>query len=206
VINALMPAEVSSIVVDEDSHAMDLVVDEENLAQAIGRTGQNVRLATELTGWTLNLMTETESAEKQQQEAESVKSLFMAKLDVDEEVAEILVQEGFSTLEEVAYVPINEMLEIEAFDEDTVNELRARARNALLTQAIASEEQVETMAQDLLGLEGMDDQTARVLASKGIHTQEDLADLAVDDLVELTQMDAERAKQLIMTARAPWFA
>jgi N utilization substance protein A len=206
VINALMPAEVSSIVVDEDSHAMDIVVDEENLAQAIGRTGQNVRLATELTGWTLNLMTETESAEKHQIEAESVKSLFMAKLDVDDEVADILVQEGFSTLEEVAYVPITEMLEIEAFDEDTVNELRARARNALLTQAIASEEQVETMAQDLLGLEGMDDQTARVLASNGIHTQEDLADLAVDDLVELTQMDAERAKQLIMTARAPWFA
>jgi N utilization substance protein A len=151
-------------------------------------------------------MTETESAEKHQIEAESVKSLFMAKLDVDDEVADILVQEGFSTLEEVAYVPITEMLEIEAFDEDTVNELRARARNALLTQAIASEEQVETMAQDLLGLEGMDDQTARVLASNGIHTQEDLADLAVDDLVELTQMDAERAKQLIMTARAPWFA
>lgn len=205
VINALMPAEVSSIVVDEDTHSMDVVVDEENLAQAIGRTGQNVRLATELTGWTLNLMTESESAEKQQQEAADVKSLFMAKLDVDEEVAEILVQEGFSTLEEVAYVPINEMLEIEAFDEDTVNELRARARNALLTQAIASEEQVETMAQDLLSLQGMDDQTARVLAAKGIHTQEDLADLAVDDLVELTQMDSERAKQLIMTARAPWF-
>jgi len=165
-----------------------------------------VRLATELTGWTLNLMTESESAEKQEQEAASVKDLFMSKLDVDEEVAEILVGEGFSTLEEVAYVPINEMLEVEAFDEDTVNELRARARNALLTQAIASEERVETMAQDLLGLDGMDDQTARVLAAKGIHTQEDLADLAVDDLVELTQMDAERAKQLILTARAPWFA
>ncbi|MFN8753319.1 MAG: helix-hairpin-helix domain-containing protein, partial [Betaproteobacteria bacterium] len=191
---------------DEDTHSMDVVVDEENLAQAIGRTGQNVRLATELTGWTLNLMTESESAEKQEQEAASVKDLFMSKLDVDEEVAEILVGEGFSTLEEVAYVPINEMLEVEAFDEDTVNELRARARNALLTQAIASEERVETMAQDLLGLDGMDDQTARVLAAKGIHTQEDLADLAVDDLVELTQMDAERAKQLILTARAPWFA
>lgn len=205
VINALMPAEVSSIVVDEDTHSMDVVVDEENLAQAIGRMGQNVRLATDLTGWSLNLMTEIESAEKQQQEAAGVMSLFMSKLDVDEEIAEILVQEGFSTLEEVAYVPMNEMLDIEAFDEDTVNELRARARDAVLTQAIASEEQVETMAQDLLGLEGMDDQTAIVLATKGIHTQEDLADLAVDDLVELTQMDSERAKQLIMTARAPWF-
>ncbi|MBX9632083.1 MAG: transcription termination factor NusA [Burkholderiales bacterium] len=206
VINALMPAEVSSIVVDEDSHSMDIVVDEDNLAQAIGRNGQNVRLASELSGWELNIMTETESNEKQQTEMESVKSLFIQKLDVDEEVAEILVQEGFNTLEEVAYVPINEMNEIEAFDEDTVNELRSRARNALLNQAIASEEQVENVAQDLLTLEGMDDQTARVLAAKGVHTQDDLADLAVDDLVELTGMDAERAKQLIMTARAPWFA
>jgi len=206
VINALMPAEVSSIVVDEDSHAMDIVVDEDNLAQAIGRNGQNVRLASELSGWELNIMTETESNEKQQTEMEKVKELFIQKLDVDEEVAEILVQEGFNTLEEVAYVPINEMNEIEAFDEDTVNELRSRARNAILTQQIASEEQVENVAQDLLTLEGMDDQTARVLAAKGVHTQDDLADLAVDDLVELTGMDAERAKQLIMTARAPWFA
>ena len=206
VINALMPAEVSSIVVDEDSHSMDIVVDEENLAQAIGRSGQNVRLASDLSGWELNIMTESESHEKQQTEMESVKSLFIQKLDVDEEVAEILVQEGFNTLEEVAYVPITEMNEIEAFDEDTVNEIRSRARNALLNQAIASEEQVETVAQDLLTLEGMDDQTARVLATKGVHTQDDLADLAVDDLVELTGMDAERAKQLIMTARAPWFA
>lgn len=205
VINALMPAEVSSIVVDEEKHAMDIVVDEENLAQAIGRNGQNVRLASDLAGWELNIMTETESTAKQQQETSKVRELFMEKLDVDEEVAEILVQEGFNTLEDVAYVPINEMLEIEAFDEDTVNELRARARNAILTQEIASEEQVESMAQDLLTLEGMDDQTARLLASKGVHTQEDLADLAVDDLVELTAMDAERAKQLIMTARAPWF-
>ncbi len=206
VINALMPAEVVSIVVDEDSHAMDVVVDEDNLAQAIGRAGQNVRLASELSGWEINLMTETESKSKVEEESLRNRQLFIDKLDVDEEVADILVQEGFNTLEEVAYVPLNEMLDIEAFDEDTVNELRARARNALLTQAIASEEQVETMAQDLLGLEGMDDQTARVLAAKGVHTQEDLADLAVDDLVELTGMDAERAKQLIMTARAPWFA
>jgi N utilization substance protein A len=206
VINALMPAEVVSIVVDEDSHAMDVVVDEDNLAQAIGRAGQNVRLASELSGWEINLMTETESKSKVEEESLRNRQLFIDKLDVDEEVAGILVDEGFNTLEEVAYVPLNEMLDIEAFDEDTVNELRARARNALLTQAIASEEQVETMAQDLLGLEGMDDQTARVLAAKGVHTQEDLADLAVDDLVELTGMDAERAKQLIMTARAPWFA
>jgi N utilization substance protein A len=206
VINALMPAEVSSIVVDEDSHSMDIVVDEDNLAQAIGRNGQNVRLASELSGWELNIMTETESNEKQQTEMEKVKALFIQKLDVDEEVAEILVQEGFNTLEEVAYVPITEMNEIEAFDEETVNELRSRARNAILTQQIASEEQVENVAQDLLTLEGMDDQTARVLAAKGVHTQDDLADLAVDDLVELTGMDAERAKQLIMTARAPWFA
>jgi N utilization substance protein A len=202
VINALMPAEVTSIVVDEDSHSMDVVVGEDNLAQAIGRTGQNVRLASELTGWEINLMSETESQSKQQEEVDRIRQLFMNALDVDEEVADILVQEGFNTLEEVAYVPIAEMLEIEALDEDTVNELRSRARNALLTQAIASEEQVD----DLLGLEGMDDQTARVLAGKGVHTQEELADLAVDDLVELTGMDAERAKQLIMTARAPWFA
>jgi N utilization substance protein A len=181
---------------------MDVVVGEDNLAQAIGRTGQNVRLASELTGWEINLMSETESNSRQQEEVDRIRQLFMGALDVDEELADILVQEGFNTLEEVAYVPIGEMLEIESFDEDTVNELRSRARNALLTQAIASEEQVD----DLLGLEGMDDQTARVLAGKGVHTQEELADLAVDDLVELTGMDAERAKQLIMTARAPWFA
>jgi N utilization substance protein A len=205
VINALMPAEVVSIVVDEDSHSMDVVVDEDNLAQAIGRSGQNVRLASELSGWEINLMTEAESNQKQEAETGLVKQLFIEKLDVDEEVAEILVQEGFNTLEEVAYVPIGEMLEIEALDEDTVNELRSRARNALLTQAIASEEKVESEARDLLALEGMDDQTARLLAAKGVHTQEDLADLAVDDLVELADMDPERAKQLIMTARAPWF-
>ena len=206
VIGALAPANVQSIVVDEEKHAMDVVVDEENLAIAIGRGGQNVRLASELTGWRINIMTAEESAAKQAEESDGIRKLFVDKLDVDEEVADILIAEGFTSLEEVAYVPMQEMLEIEAFDEDTVNELRARARNALLTQAIASEEQVETMAQDLLGLEGMDDQTARVLAAKGVHTQEELADLAVDDLVELTGMDAERAKQLIMTARAPWFA
>jgi N utilization substance protein A len=206
VINALAPAEVSSIVVDEDRHSMDIVVDEDNLAQAIGRSGQNVRLASELTAWELNIMTEEESQKKSEEESAAVKSLFMEKLDVDEEVADILVQEGFNTLEEVAYVPINEMLEIEQFDEDTVNELRSRSRNALLMQAIASEEKVEEVASDLQALEGMDEQTARMLAAKGIHTQEELAELALDDLVELTGMEAERAKKLIMAARAPWFA
>ena len=206
VINALAPAEVSKITVDEESHSMDVVVDEENLAQAIGRNGQNVRLASELTQWELNIMTEEESQKKNDEEGTVVRKVFMEKLDVDEEVANILIQEGFTTLEEVAYVPLNEMLEIESFDEDTVNELRSRARNALLVEAIASEEHVENVAVDLLTLDGMDNETARVLAAKGVTTQEELADLAVDDLVELTGIDVERAKQLIMTARAPWFA
>ena len=206
VINALAPAEVSKITVDEESHSMDVVVDEENLAQAIGRNGQNVRLASELSGWELNIMTEAESEKKNEVEFATVKTLFMERLDVDEEVAGILIQEGFTTLEEVAYVPLNEMLEIESFVEATVNELRSRARNALLVEAIASEEQVENVASDLLSLDGMDNETARVLAGKGVTTQEELADLAVDDLIELTGIDAERAKQLIMTARAPWFA
>ena len=206
VINALAPAEVSKITVDEESHSMDVVVDEENLAQAIGRNGQNVRLASELTQWELNIMTEEESQKKNDEEGTVVRKVFMERLDVDEEVANILIQEGFTTLEEVAYVPLNEMLEIESFDEDTVNELRSRARNALLVEAIASEEHVENVAVDLLTLDGMDNETARVLAAKGVTTQEELADLAVDDLVELTGIDVERAKQLIMTARAPWFA
>ncbi len=206
VINALAPAEVSKITVDEEKHSMDIVVDEENLAQAIGRTGQNVRLASELTGWEINLMTLEESKKKSEEESATVRNVFMEKLDVDQEVADILVQEGFSTLEEVAYVPVAEMLEIEAFDEDTVNELRSRARNALLTQAIASEEKLEHDVEDLLTLEGMDNQTARLLAERGVITRENLADLAMDDLVEMTGIDAERAKQLIMTARAPWFA
>jgi len=205
VINALAPAEISSILVDEEKHSMDIVVDEDNLAQAIGRGGQNVRLASELTGWELNIMTMEESQAKNEEEFSVVRQLFMEKLDVDEEVADILVQEGFTTLEEVAYVPLTEMLEIESFDEQTVNELRTRARNALLTEAIVSEEKVENIAEDLLSLEGMDSQTARELAAKGVNTQEDLADLAVDDL-EMVDMDTERAKQLIMAARAPWFA
>lgn len=206
VINALAPAEVSRITVDEEKHSMDIVVDEDNLAQAIGRGGQNVRLASELTGWELNIMTEEESQQKSEEEFSGLRTLFMEKLDVDEELADVLVQEGFSTLEEVAYVPVTEMMEIEAFDEETVEELRSRARNSLLVQEIASEEQMENVASDLLNLEGMDGDTARQLASHGVTTQEDLADLAVDDLVELVEMDVERAKELIMTARAPWFA
>jgi len=206
VINALAPAEVVSIMVDEDNHSMDVVVEEENLAQAIGRNGQNVRLASELTGWELNIMTMEESSQKNEQEFSKVRDLFMDKLDVDAEVADILVQEGFNTLEEVAYVPLDEMLEIESLDEATVNELRSRARNALLTAAIVNEEQVEHNIEDLVKLEGMDEQTARVLASKGIGTQEQLADLAIDELVEQAGIDEELANQLIMAARAPWFA
>ena len=206
VINAMAPAEVSSIVVDEDAHSMDVVVDEEQLAQAIGRMGQNVRLASELTGWTLNILTIDEAAKKSEEEYTKTRQIFIEKLDVDEEVADILVQEGFGTLEEIAYVPMAEMSEIEAFDEDTINELRKRARAALLTDAIAKEEKVDEASADLLGMDGMDDETAHLLASKGVSTMDDLADLAVDDLVELTNMDVERAKTLIMTARAPWFA
>ncbi|MGB2832673.1 MAG: transcription termination factor NusA [Methylotenera sp.] len=205
VINAMSPAEVTSIVVDEDTHSMDVVVDEEQLALAIGRNGQNVRLASELTGWALNILTVDQAAQKNQDEFAGVTQLFMEKLDVDEEVAEILVQEGFSTLEEIAYVPLAEMNEIEAFDEDTIEELRKRARAALLTEAIAKEEKVEEAAEDLLTMEGMDDKTAHLLASKGVATMDDLAELAVDELVELTKIEAERAKTLIMTARAPWF-
>jgi len=206
VINALAPAEVTSIVVDEERHSMDVVVEEDNLAQAIGRGGQNVRLASELTGWEINLMTVEESSQKNEAEFAKVRDLFIAKLDVDEEVADILVQEGFNTLEEVAYVPLEEMLEIEALDEATVNELRSRARNALLTAAIVNEEQVEHGIEDLLKIDGMDQETARALSLKGVGTQEQLADLDGDELMEMTGMDAERANQLIMTARAPWFA
>ncbi|MCA3035006.1 MAG: transcription termination/antitermination protein NusA, partial [Rhodocyclaceae bacterium] len=206
VINALAPAEVSSIIVDEERHAMDVVVDEEQLAQAIGRGGQNVRLASELTGWQLNIMTEETASERRSTEQQSIQQLFIEKLDVDEEVANILIAEGFSNLEEVAYVPLSEMLEIEAFDEDTVNELRRRARDALVTAAIKSEESMETGSDDLLAMEGMDAETAHLLASKGVQTMADLADLAIDELTEMTGMEAERAKQLIMTARAPWFA
>ena len=205
VIGALAPAEVTSIVVDEEKHAMDVVVDEENLAIAIGRSGQNVRLASELTGWQINLMTEEESTRKQVEESARIKGLFMDKLDVDEEVADILLQEGFSTLEEVAYVPMNELLEIEAFDEDTVNELRNRARNALLVAAIVTEEQVEGVAADLLSVEGVTAELAATLADRGVRTRDDLADLAVDELSELTGIDDARARNIILAARAHWF-
>jgi N utilization substance protein A len=184
---------------------MDVVVDEDNLAIAIGRSGQNVRLASELTGWSINLMTVEESQKKSEEEHGSIRTLFMEKLDVDEEVANILIEEGFSTIEEIAYVPLNEMLEIEAFDEDTVNELRNRARNVLLTEAIVDEEQLENVADDLLNLEGMDKPLAAKLARASIRTRDNLADLAVDELVELSGIDDERAKNLITTARAHWF-
>ncbi len=206
VIGALAPADVSSILVDEEKHSMDVVVDEANLAIAIGRSGQNVRLASELTGWTINLMNEEESEKKQQEESAGIRSIFIEKLDVDEEVADILIQEGFSSLEEVAYVPINEMMEIESFDENTVNELRSRARNALLVQEIASEEKVEGVDPELLRLQGMDSALAAKLVESGVKTRDDLADLATDDLIEICAIDAERAKALIMKAREHWFA
>jgi N utilization substance protein A len=205
VINALAPAEVQSILVDEEKHAMDVVVDEENLAIAIGRSGQNVRLASELTGWELNLMSVEDSQHKQEAETGRLRTLFMDKLDVDEEMADILIGEGFTSLEEVAYVPISEMMEIESFDEDTVNELRSRSRNALLTEAIVREESVENVEEALLSLEGMDTEIASKLATHGITTRDALADLAGDELVELTGMDPAKAQDLIMKARAHWF-
>jgi N utilization substance protein A len=205
VINALAPAEVSSIVVDEDRHSMDVVVEEENLAQAIGRGGQNVRLASEMTGWELNIMTVGQAQDKHDQEFVKIRAIFMDKLDVDEEVADILVQEGFATLEEVAYVPVEEMLEIETFDEETVTELRSRARNALLNAALVSEEKLEHGIDGLLKLDGMSNELAEVLAAKGVNTQEQLADLDVDELVEISGLDGEKANSLIMAARAPWF-
>lgn len=205
VIGALAPAQVSSIVVDEERHAMDVVVDEENLAIAIGRSGQNVRLASELTGWQINIMTPEESAEKTEKEASSVRQLFIDKLDVDQEVADILIAEGFNTLEEVAYVPLSEMLEIDSFDEDTVNELRTRARDSLLTMQLAQEERVGEVSQDLRSLEGMTTELVAKLADNQVHTRDDLAELAVDELVEATQIDEETAKTLIMKAREHWF-
>ena len=205
VIGALAPANVSSIVVDEDKHSMDVVVDEDNLALAIGTGGRNVRLASELTGWQINIMSADESQQKAASERTGVRELFMHKLDVDQEVADILIDEGFTSVEEVAYVPINEMLEIAAFDEDTVNELRNRARNILLTEAIATEEKIEQTAEDLLSLEGMDHELAAKLADSGVHTREELAELAVDELVDATGVDEQRARDLILKARAHWF-
>ena len=206
VIGALAPANVSSILVDEERHAMDVVVEEDQLAVAIGRGGQNVRLASELTGWQINIMTSEESQSRLESERESVLRSFMDKLDVDQEVAEVLVDEGFSSLEEIAYVPLAEMLEIDAFDEDTVNELRTRARNALLTEEIAKEEKLETTAQDLLDLEGMTHDIAAKLADGRVFTRDDLAELAVDELVDLTALAESEASELIMKARAHWFA
>jgi N utilization substance protein A len=208
VINAMSPAEVESIVVDEDTGTMDVAVSEENLAQAIGRSGQNVRLASELTGWSINVMSTQEAADMHEQEAGAVIDVFVEQLAVDQEVAEILVEEGFTTLEEVAYVPLEEMSNIEGFDEEIAEELRARAKDALLTQAIASEEQLgeNEPAEDLLNMEGMDRHLAYILASREIITMEDLAEQAVEDLLDIEDMTEERAGELIMTARAPWFA
>ncbi|CFM78924.1 transcription termination factor NusA [Bordetella pertussis] len=204
VIGALAPANVESIVVDEDKHAMDVVVDEENLPKAIGAKGQNVRLASELTGWQINIMTPEESLNRQETERAALRATFMSKLDVDEEVADILIDEGFTGIEEIAYVPMQELLEIEAFDEDTINELRARARNALLTEAIAQEERLET-AQDLLELEGITPELAAKLAERQGHTRDDLAELSTDELAEIAGLQEEEASDLIMRARAHWF-
>lgn len=208
VINALAPAEVASIVVEEELQSMDVIVDESNLSQAIGRGGQNVRLASELTGWELNIMTYDEAQEKGAEETESAIKLFTETLDVDNNVAVVLAEEGFSTIDEVAYVPKTEMMAIEGFDEKIVDELRARARDALLTKAIAMEEKLSGANPDksLLEVEGMDELTARLLASHDINTQENLADLSVDELLEIEEIDEERARELIMAARAPWFA
>ena len=212
-INAMSPADVASIVVDEDTHAMDIAVAEDNLAQAIGRGGQNVRLASELTGWTLNIMTEEEAGQKQEAEMVDLLERFMGALDVDEDVAGVLIEEGFASLEEVAYVPLEEMLAIEGFDEEIVLELRNRAKDALLTQALASEEALEGAApaddlKALLDEQGQEGRLAFVLAKNGIVTQEDLAEQATDDLVELEELglDEAQASALIMAARAPWFA
>jgi N utilization substance protein A len=208
VINAMAPAEVASIVVDEENQAMDIAVEESNLSQAIGRGGQNVRLASELSGWELNVLTIEQAEQKSEEESGKILQRFMEKLDVGEDVAAILVHEGFSNIEEVAYVPESELLEIEEFDEDIVTEIRRRARDALLTQLIAREEVLDENApeEDLLQLEGMTERLAYRLAEKGVRSQEDLAELSVDELVEIDEMSEEEAAGLIMAARAPWFA
>lgn len=204
VIGALAPANIESILVDEDKHAMDVVVDEENLPKAIGARGQNVRLASDLTGWQINIMSPEESQNRQAQERDVLLAMFINKLDVDEEVAGILIDEGFTGLEEIAYVPLAELLEIEAFDEDTINELRNRARNALLTEAIVQEERVES-AQDLFNIDGMTNDLVAKLSEHGIHTRDELADLATDELAEMADLDETRAAEFIMAARAHWF-
>ena len=207
VINAMSPAEVAAIIVDEDAHAMDIAVGADNLAQAIGRGGQNVRLASQLTGWTLNVMTESDIQAKQQAETGDILRNFIEELEVDEELAQVLVDEGFTSLEEIAYVPLEEMLNIDGFDEDTVNELRARAKDRLLTKAIATEEKLADAhpAEDLLSLEGMDKDLAMELAVRGVITREDLAEQSIDDLLDIDGIDEDRAGKLIMAARAHWF-
>ena len=204
VIQALAPAEVESIYMDEDTNSMDVVVTEENLSRAIGRGGQNVRLASELTGWELNLMTDKDAAEKQDAEQQVLVERFMGLLDIDENIAIILAQEGFNNLEEIAYVPKQEILEIEEFDEELVDELRNRAQDYLLTSAIASHEEKEP-AEDLLNMDGMNEEIARGLASGGVRTMEDLAECAVDEVLDIIDIDEQKASELIMTARAPWF-
>ncbi|WP_296247930.1 transcription termination factor NusA [Pseudomonas sp. UBA4194] len=207
VINAMSPAEVAAIIVDEDAHAMDIAVGADNLAQAIGRGGQNVRLASQLTGWTLNVMTESDIQAKQQAETGDILRNFIDELEVDEELAQVLVDEGFTSLEEIAYVPLEEMLNIDGFDEDIVNELRARAKDRLLTKAIATEEKLADAhpAEDLLSLEGMDKDLAMELAVRGVVTREDLAEQSIDDLLDIDGIDQDRAGKLIMAARAHWF-
>ena len=207
VINAMAPAEIASILVDEDSHSMDVAVAEENLSQAIGRGGQNVKLASELSGWELNIMSVEQAEEKNESESQTLLKMFMDHLDVDEEIANILVQEGFSSIDEVAYVPENEIREIEEFDEELVNELRNRARDVLMTRAIVNEEKLTDVepAEDLLNMEGMDEALAYELAGRGVVTMEDLAEQSIDDLMEIEDLDPERAGKLIMTARIPWF-
>ena len=207
VINAMSPAEVAAIIVDEDAHAMDIAVGADNLAQAIGRGGQNVRLASQLTGWTLNVMTESDIQAKQQAETGDILRNFIEELEVDEDLAQVLVDEGFTSLEEIAYVPVEEMLNIDGFDEDTVNELRARAKDRLLTKAIATEEKLADAhpAEDLLSLEGMDKDLAMELAVRGVITREDLAEQSIDDLLDIDGIDDDRAGKLIMAARAHWF-
>jgi N utilization substance protein A len=208
VINAMAPAEIQSIVVDEDKHSMDLAVNTENLSQAIGRGGQNVRLATQLTGWELNVIDASKAEEKNEAEATKIKEQFVEQLDVDDDIAQLLVDEGFNSVEEIAYVPVSEMLEIEGFDEGLVNELRNRAKDALLINAIAAEEKIDSVepAEDLVSMEGMDNELAYKLAGIGILTMEDLADQAIDDLLGIENMTEERAAKLIMKAREPWFA
>jgi transcription termination/antitermination protein NusA len=208
VINAMAPAEIQSIVVDEDKHSMDLAVSPENLSQAIGRGGQNVRLASELTGWELNVIDAAKAEEKNEAEAAKIKSIFIDMLDVDEDIAQILVDEGFTSVEEIAYVPVSEMLQIEGFDEELVNELKNRAKDALLINAIAEEEKIDSAqpGDELLNMDGMDKELAYELASQGIITMEDLAEQAIDDLLEIPGMTEDRAAKLIMKAREPWFA